>query len=471
MPEIKWLSVKPLALDLANYRTVRQENELSAIEAIIATSPDRFWALTQSLLIDGYLPTESVIVLRTGPGGKKHTVKEGNRRVAALKLLHGWVSSKKLSVPAEMVETIKKVPSAWRKTNREVPCTIYDESESATVDRIVTLAHGKGEKAGRDQWNAVARARHNRDANNASEPALDLLEKYLEIGKNITDMQRSRWAGEYPLTVLEEAVKRLAPRVGLTSSTALANAYPKLTHRDPLEAVLLGIGLKEIGFDDIRSKEADFAAPYGFPTTTQSGGGGATGSSGNASTSSAETTDGSGGSAGGASSSGSKRQTEKKTKAAAVADPKSVRRHLKAFTPRGKGREKVVTLKTEAARLDVGRTPLAFSFVLRSMFEISAKAFCSDHASAGLTAKKPDGSDRPLADVLREIVKHLTKNNQDKEMVKALHGAMTELGKHDGLLSVTSLNQLVHNPKFLIAPADVAIRFGNVFPLLEEMNR
>lgn len=55
-------------------------------------------------------------------------------------------------------------------------------------------------------------------------------------------------------------------------------------------------------------------------------------------------------------------------------------------------------------------------------------------------------------------------------MVKVLHGAITELAKAEGLLSVTSMNQLVHNPKFSVLSGDVAGLFGNVFPLLEAMN-
>jgi hypothetical protein len=73
-------------------------------------------------------------------------------------------------------------------------------------------------------------------------------------------------------------------------------------------------------------------------------------------------------------------------------------------------------------------------------------------------------------DLLRDITKHLTNNNADKEKVKLLHGAMTELGRSEGLLSVTSLNQLIHNPRFSVAPFDIAVLFGNVFPLLEAMS-
>ena len=177
MPKTRPVPVKDLALDLGNYRTVRQDSEVSAVEAMISTSPDRFWALTESLLQDGYLPTESVIVLRNGPALGELTVKEGNRRVAALKLIHGLLPLTGLSVPDGITAQIAAISAAWRRDNKAVPCTIYAPADAATDERIVTLAHGKGEKAARDQWNAVARARHHREANGASEPALDLLEK------------------------------------------------------------------------------------------------------------------------------------------------------------------------------------------------------------------------------------------------------------------------------------------------------
>ena len=121
--------------------------------------------------------------------------------------------------------------------------------------------------------------------------------------------------------------------------------------------------------------------------------------------------------------------------------------------------------------LDITKTPLAFCFVIRSMFELSAKAYCWDHASSrGPSVTRKNGKDRPLVDVLRDITQHLTNNQTDNEKVRALHGAMTELARRQGLLSVASMNQLVHNPKFSVTPSDIAVTFANVFPLLEEMN-
>lgn len=61
MPETTAKPVKDLIIDVANYRTVTQRNEHQAIQAMIATKPDRFWALPESLIDDGYLPTENMM--------------------------------------------------------------------------------------------------------------------------------------------------------------------------------------------------------------------------------------------------------------------------------------------------------------------------------------------------------------------------------------------------------------------------
>ena len=57
------LEVKKLSLDLKNFRTVPQKNELMAIKAMISISPDRFFAVMESIIDLGYTPTENIIIL------------------------------------------------------------------------------------------------------------------------------------------------------------------------------------------------------------------------------------------------------------------------------------------------------------------------------------------------------------------------------------------------------------------------
>ena len=475
--------VKSLSLDLSNYRTVRQRDENHAIQAMIAMKPDRFWALTESLIDDGYLATENILVLKRGKAKKlEMIVKEGNRRVAALKLIHGILPVKNFTAPDNIKQKIRDIPAVWKKSNQKIPCTVYENKDEAKVDHIVTLAHGKGEKAGRDQWNAVARARHNRDFGQGSEPALDILEKYLKNGKNVTALEKEIWSGDYPLTVFHEAIKRLASRFNVADAPALAKKYPAIPNRDALERILNDIGNKILAFDTIRDKTEDFGTLYGIPPAVNVAGVGGTpvpppappaGGTGTGNPTlpgqPVSTTPG------GQTQPGTLPNPTGKTIAVAINDPKSVTQALKKFIVLGNGRDKVESLRKEAISINIKKNPMAFCFLLRSMFEISSKAYCDDFAAAsGPKYLKADGTERRLVEVLKDIYSHLINlagAGQDTIIKKVLHGAMVELGKPEGILSVTSMNQLVHNPTFSITSGDISSMFGNVFPLLFAMNR
>lgn len=463
MADITFTQVKTLKLDLENYRTVPQKSERDSIHVMISISADRFWALMESLLEDGYHPTENIVVLKGGKEGKELVVKEGNRRVAALKIILGLVKPDEFNIPTHLLQSIGTLSSKWKNENRSVPCTIYEANEASTVERLVALTHGKGEKAGRDIWTAVARARHSRNQSGASEPGLDLLEKYLGQGKNVTPQQSERWSGDYPLTVLDEAIKKLASRLSLQSAREVADKYPKVHLRTELESVMLAIGLKQLTFPELRDGNKDFALSHGFPPVSPST------TSIPVVASSAQSKSSSGGALPSSVGAGKKAS---KIKSAPLNDPRAVKRLLKALTPKGKNREKVVTLLQEAVALNLEKHPLSFCFLLRSMFEISAKAYCVDHAkTGGPSDQKKGGGDKPLVDLLRDIANHLTAGQTDKQMLKALHGAMTQLASPHSILSVTSMNQLVHNPKFSVGANDISSTFCNIFPLLEALNQ
>jgi len=102
MPSTKPLTVKELKLDLSNFRTVSQASESDAIHALISIHPDWFWSLAKSLVEDGYHPTENILVLEGGTKGQERIVKEGNRRIAALKMIHGYVNRAQFGVPPEL---------------------------------------------------------------------------------------------------------------------------------------------------------------------------------------------------------------------------------------------------------------------------------------------------------------------------------------------------------------------------------
>src|SRR3990172_11755064 len=104
MSTMMHLTIDLLHLDLNNFRTIHQKNEVHAINSMISISPDKFWALLDSLIDDGYLPTENIILLQAN--GHK-IVKEGNRRIAALKMIYGYV--KNIDIPESSNKKIQEI--------------------------------------------------------------------------------------------------------------------------------------------------------------------------------------------------------------------------------------------------------------------------------------------------------------------------------------------------------------------------
>lgn len=476
MPITQPTHIKSLNLDLTNYRTIPQNSEIEAVEAIVSINPDYFWALTESLLDSGYLPTENILIYKNSKENPSLIVKEGNRRVSALKLIHGLINYEHFQTPDYIIDKIKNIDQTWIDKNTYIPCTIYESNEVESLNKIQAIIHGKAEKSGRDNWESIARARHNREYNNAPEPALDLLEKYFIHGKNITSLQKQKWAGKYPISVLDEGIKKIAPRLKQESSVALAKNYPSIPYKTELDEIIYDIGMKIIGFTAFREMKEDVF--YGIPSTSQKiilesedkkQINNQTSSKKIEEVEKSKKIDSIDNKEEKKSTQQTNEKITKKTISIPINDPKQVKRALNSFTPKGENREKVATLLREMKLLKLEDHPFAFCFLLRSMFEISAKAYCIDHKEHGLQTTKGN-NDRRLIDVLRDVTSHLTENNKNIEVTKKLHGAITELGKTDGILSVTSMNQLVHNPKFSPQTSDIVILFGNILPLLKAMN-
>lgn len=477
MPRTELIDIKELSLDLKNPRTIPQQSEGKAIETMISISPERFSAVMESILDDGYLTTENIIVLEDDG---KYIVKEGNRRIAILKIIHSILDKNDYAIPSELKTRIDRLTPEWLTDNRKISCCIYSPQEAHIANKIVNLSHAKAEKAGRDPWTAIAKARHNRDNKGSNEFGLDLLEKYLQHEKNINQNQKERWSGDYPITILDEALKKLSDRMNFAAPKDLIAAYPNISHRSTLEEILLAIGNGQIGFKEIRDKQNDFLQPYGLapqkgtsPTTSGTSYEQPNNTSGNTPAPSQHdnhTPNGGGTPADAPQNSDQPTPTapttSSKPRSTQSGTPKYVKEKLKKFIPRGE-RPKVTAIKAEMQLLNIEKTPMAFCFLLRSAFEISAKEYCKDN---NIPTETKGTQSKSLSQLLTAVVNHLTDNRTNKEMEKVLHGALTEINKPEGILSVTSMNQLVHNPNFTIAPSDICTIFGNIFPLLEAMN-
>ncbi|MEP0563375.1 MAG: hypothetical protein ABJC64_03180, partial [Paracoccaceae bacterium] len=103
--------------------------------------------LMMSIAEQGYFHGEPLLVV-PDPGTDTHTVVEGNRRLASLKLLIDEIT------PQSMEKAVAKILAEAKEKPAQVPCLIFDDRED--VLKYLGYRHITGIK----EWDALAKARY-----------------------------------------------------------------------------------------------------------------------------------------------------------------------------------------------------------------------------------------------------------------------------------------------------------------------
>jgi hypothetical protein len=470
MPERTAKKAADLSLDLENFRMIPQANEVASLKGMIDVGPKEFWGLMESILSEGYTGEGNLIVLRDDDDPEKLVVKEGNRRLAVIKVARGLIAlHEDAEVPSAVRRALARIPAEERADRKDIPVLIYPSEQADVVDRIVSRKHGKGGHAGRADWNSVPRARHNR-TQGQKEYGLDLLEKYIDRGKNLTDQEKASWQGHYPLTVLNEALPRIVAFLGESVNVKdLVATYPRSSYRIALESIMAAIGRHALTVPGMRNPPDEsvwspvfygFVAPGGPGQPTGSEPGQEASSSAAGASSEPESTGASG-------SSGGSHDSAKPDAFETYADLQNWFKNLRVV---GDHREKVAILAKEAARINVDKAPHAVAFVVRSMFELSAKAYCKEHHGQKGVPSYGEKEGK-LDTALLAIIAHI-RNLEDNQSL--LYGAERELihdDQHPHFLSMKSMHQLIHNPHFIIDGGRFRQSFKNLKYLMEALNQ
>jgi hypothetical protein len=145
-PQSAEIEVKNLDFDKKNPRfpkAVAEGPEDALIEKF--ARDERLQEIIDSIATRGYFPGEPLLVVSSG---RRFTVIEGNRRLAALKLLNGLAKvPKNRSALAEAVDTASVVPT-------NVPCLVFSSEDE--IVRYLGFRHITGIKA----WGALQKARY-----------------------------------------------------------------------------------------------------------------------------------------------------------------------------------------------------------------------------------------------------------------------------------------------------------------------
>lgn len=128
MPAWQDFKLSELKLDELNYRTGPQESQRDAILAIIADQEEKLTNLARDLLDMGPSPGEPIWVTADPEEPGRHVVLEGNRRVAALKLLENPALAEGTVVAPDFAEMAKRFALEPR---RELEARVFASREDA----------------------------------------------------------------------------------------------------------------------------------------------------------------------------------------------------------------------------------------------------------------------------------------------------------------------------------------------------
>lgn len=175
------VEVDALLLDLENPRISKAATQDDALQKILEDQEGKLITLTQSIIEDGGLnPMDRLLVIPSGQSGK-FTVIEGNRRVAALRILRDPSVLERIEVRPNIQRRLATLARSFDKDS-VASLDVFELPDRADAATWIMQRHtGENDGAGIVAWNGVARARFR-----GTDPALQALDLVLEHG-DLTD--------------------------------------------------------------------------------------------------------------------------------------------------------------------------------------------------------------------------------------------------------------------------------------------
>jgi hypothetical protein len=188
------IDLENLLFDLDNPRFNGLSDQRSALQEIVSNQGEKLFKLAQDIAQQGLNPTERVSIIKNSDD--KHIVVEGNRRLAASKLLCNAARIDDMKISNLIKTKFKKLSERFDKSLVDpMTCTLFDSREEA--NHWIELRHtGENDGAGIVPWDGQATARFR-----GNNPSLHALEFVREKGVLTSDVVAQ--LDTFPITNLD----------------------------------------------------------------------------------------------------------------------------------------------------------------------------------------------------------------------------------------------------------------------------
>ncbi|MEX2149008.1 MAG: hypothetical protein WD793_02235 [Steroidobacteraceae bacterium] len=437
--ERELIPLAKLRLNKENDRHGPLPSEHEAIEWLLTHHSEHMVNIAENIAAHGLSPIESILVLPAGdesPGD--YIVWEGNRRVAALKLLDdsNRCHDAKLKRKFTEIRADAKVP-----IGEAVECTIAPSAEEA--DRLIELRHqGPQEGVGTVSWDARQKERHQQRLGKQGRYAFSHQVINAVANKLDPSLKAKIQENGFAISTLDRILKNTHAREFLGLSTEGGAPLRLIEEKETLKGlsrilrdVADGMSVKKVYgsvqireyLDTFEKKETPdrkktIATPA--PLTTP---GGSTG-----------------------------------VKPAVRSRPvsHSRKRLIPASVTYSIKNSRVNAIYLELRKLDVGASRNAVAVLFRVFLELSVELYLDE---LGITYPPNDKLRNKADKVVKDM---LNKNWIDRKRSK---GIATAIGSKNDLHAVDTFHAYVHNYRYHPSPDNLNTAFDNLQPFFDAL--
>lgn len=439
------LRVHQLLLDTENPRIGDASSQHDALQKVLDDQGEKLFELAQSIATEGMSPIDRLLVLREKSNSERFVALEGNRRVAALRILSNPAVLTGLNVKGPLQKRLEELAKEFDPETVEPVDCVETESRETGASWLHLRHTGENEGRGVVGWSGHAAARFR-----GTDPALQALE-FVKTHGNLTVVQQATLGNTFPITTLDRLLSTpdVRKRIGVeVKDGKLYSALPPEELLKPMRRIVLDLASKAVRVGRLMKKEQQIEYVDGF-------------------------------------SKGEKPDLSKRAKVRAVENiregefkskparakegRKSDPADRKVAIPRNAKLNvtdnKTAEIAKELRRLRIDEAPHAVAVLLRVFLELSVDHYMDAH-KLPLSVPNPKGGgkhDKSMSTKMKEVSAHLIAS--DKATKKDLMGVERAVGDIKSPLHIDLLHAYVHNrfvtPKAreLIAAWNEAQRF------------
>lgn len=247
------LNLDELHLDLKNPRFAGLSSQREALEKIVVSQGSKIVNLAEDIVTEGMSPAHRMLVMHApGKGNSGYIVMDGNRRLAALRVLaNPSVLDGMKGVGDLTALKLRKLAKEFNLSSIQPLDVFVCKNEGQVRHWIEAIHTGENDGRGVVGWDGIATARYR-----GQNTSLKVLEFVKAAGKLSADELAA--LERFPITNLDRLLgsPEIRERLGLTTEGGdLLSDLPQAELLRPLRKIVSDLATKKISVSAIKSKD------------------------------------------------------------------------------------------------------------------------------------------------------------------------------------------------------------------------